>query len=150
MAKSRERKLERSTSGSDTGPAPMPAPSPSRKDRIAARHFDGQVVLRMRVRTGPKFDYRDPFTFARLGQAGSANGSDLSRGEDYSEGQQHGLYLMDGKLRLHVTFRWTDLAMRVETADPLAARRMEHVAVSYDGGMKAAGVRMYVNGEPQS
>ena len=47
----------------------------------------------------------------------AATGAIVSRGEDYVEGQQHGLYLMDGKLRLHVTFRWTDLAMRVETVN---------------------------------
>ena len=56
---------------------------------------------------------------------------------------------MDGKLRLHVTFRWTDLAMRVETVDPVPLGEWSHVAVSYDGGMRAAGVRMYVDGKPQ-
>ena len=56
---------------------------------------------------------------------------------------------MDGKLRLHVIFRWTDLGMRVETAQPLAIGKWQHVVVSYDGGMRAAGVRMYVDGKQQ-
>jgi hypothetical protein len=98
---------------------------------------------------GPKFNYRDPFTFAMWLNPESATGALLSRGEDYSEGQQHGLYLMDGKLRLHVIFRWTDLGMRVETSQPLALKKWQHVVVSYDGGMRASGVRMYVDGKPQ-
>jgi hypothetical protein len=113
-----------------------------------ARHFDGKAFLDAGT-DGPAFDYRDPFTIAAWIKPESATGAIASRGDDYSEGQQHGLYLMDGKLRLHVTFRWTDLAMRVETVDPVPLGAWSHVAVSYDGGMRAAGVRMYVDGKPQ-
>ena len=113
----------------------------------SALRFDGKSFLNAGT-TGPKFDYRDPFTFAAWIKPDEPNGAILSRGEDYREGQQHGLYLMDGKLRLHVIFRWTDLGMRVETAEPLKIGEWQHVAVTYDGGMKASGVRMYVNGEP--
>ncbi len=113
-----------------------------------ALRFDGKTFLNA-GNTDVKFDYRDPFTFAAWIKPDEPKGAILSRGEDYAEGQQHGLYLMDGKLRLHVTFRWTDLAMRVETANALKLGEWQHVAVTYDGGMKASGVRMYVNGEPQ-
>jgi hypothetical protein len=70
----------------------------------------------------------------------------LSIGEDYFEGKGHFLYVMDGKLRLHITFRYSDLAMRVESADPLRIGEWQHVLVTYDGGMRAAGVHMYVDG----
>ncbi|MEJ7607326.1 MAG: DUF1549 domain-containing protein, partial [Bryobacteraceae bacterium] len=96
-----------------------------------------------------KLNYRDPFTFAAWIQPQSLTGAILSKGEDYHEAQQHGLYLVEGKLRLHVTFRYTDLAMRVETEEPLGPNDWQHVAVTYDGGMRAAGVRMFVNGEPR-
>jgi hypothetical protein len=114
----------------------------------AALRFDGKTFLNA-GKTDVKFDYRDPFTFTAWIKPDELKGAILSRGEDYLEGQQHGLYLMDGKLRLHVTFRWTDLAMRVETVKALQMGEWQHVAVTYDGGMKASGVRMYVNGEPQ-
>lgn len=99
--------------------------------------------------SAPKFNYRDPFTFALWVNPETHTGALVSRGEDYSEGQQHGLYLMDGKLRLHVIFRWTDLGMRIETAQPLVLGKKQHVVVSYDGGMRASGVRMYVDGKQQ-
>jgi hypothetical protein len=73
----------------------------------------------------------------------------LSRGEDYWEGQQHGLYLIDGKVRLHVIFRWTDLGMRLETEESLKPDEWQQIAVTYDGGMKASGVRIWVDGKPQ-
>jgi hypothetical protein len=112
----------------------------------AERQFDGKDFLDGGS-TQPKLDYRDAFTFAARIRPTEATGAILSRGEDFAEGQQHGLYLMDGKLRLHVTFRWTDLAMRIETAQPLKLNEWQHVSVTYDGNMKAAGVHMYVNGE---
>jgi hypothetical protein len=113
-----------------------------------ALHYDGKAYWNAGA-AGTKLNYRDPFTFAAWINPESATGAILSKGEDYTEGQQHGLYLIDGKLRLHVTFRWTDLAMRVETVRPLKLGTWQHVAVSYDGGMKAAGVRMYVDGQQQ-
>lgn len=114
-----------------------------------AAHFDGKDFINAGT-SGPTFNYRDPFTFALWMNPESADGALLSRGEDYSEGQQHGLYLMGGKLRLHVTFRWTDLAMRLETEKPVALNQWQHVVVSYDGGMRASGVHIYLDGKPQA
>jgi hypothetical protein len=100
---------------------------------------------------GPKFNYRDPFTFVVRVKPRSLSGNQaiLSKGEDWWEGQQHGLYLVEGKVRLHVIFRWTDLGMRVETAEPLKPGEWRQIAVTYDGGMKASGVRIWVDGKPQ-
>ena len=97
------------------------------------------------------FDYLQPFTFAALDQPGVAERRDpVTHVEDYFERQGHGLYLMDGKIRLHMTRRWTDLGMRVETAEPVTLNEWQHVLVTYDGERKASGVHIYVNGEPQA
>jgi len=98
------------------------------------------------VTQAPRFDYKDPFTFAARITPASPRGAILSIGEEDFEGKGHFLYLIDGKLRLHITFRFSDLAMRVETADALPAGKTQHVLVSYDGGMRATGVHMYVDG----
>ncbi len=98
------------------------------------------------VTGAPHFDYKDPFTFAARITPESPRGAILSIGEDYFEGKGHFLYLIDGKLRLHITFRFSDLGMRVETEDALPIGKTQHVAVTYDGGMRAAGVHMYVDG----
>ncbi len=109
--------------------------------------FDGQSYLERKE--GPKFDNRDPFTFAAWIRPEDGKGAILSRAEDQWEGQQHGLYLVDGKLRVHIVFRWSDLGARVETADLLKLGEWQHVAVTYDGRMRAAGIHLYVNGVEQ-
>ena len=94
----------------------------------------------------PNFDYLEPFTFAAWIKPDSPKGAILSHAEDYFEGQGHGLYLIDGKIRLHVIFRWTDIGLRVETAEPVKLHEWQHVLVTYDGKRKASGVRIYVDG----
>jgi hypothetical protein len=114
-------------------------------------HHAGTEQDLVTIEKGPKFNYRDPFTFVTRvkPESLSENQAILSKGEDWWEGQQHGLYLVDGKVRLHVIFRWTDLGMRLETAEPLKQGKWQQIAVTYDGGMKAAGVRIWVDGKPQ-
>jgi mono/diheme cytochrome c family protein len=95
------------------------------------------------------FDYLDPFTFAAWIKPQSPNGAILSHTEDYAEGSGHGLYVMDGKIRLHVVFRWTDIGLRVETVNPVKLDQWQHVLVTYDGKHQASGVHFYINGQPQ-
>ena len=113
-----------------------------------ASRFDGKRVVEA---DGEKvnFNYQDPFTFAAWIQPESPKGAILSHSEDYFEGTGHGLYLIDGKLRLHVIFRWTDLGLRVETESPLKLHERQHVMATYDGKRKASGVHIYVNGQEQ-
>ena len=112
--------------------------------------FDGKSYLERKLPKEtpdkPKFDNRDPFTFAAWIKPEDGKGAILSRAEDEWEGQQHGLYLVDGKLRLHIVFRWSDLGARVETVEPIQLHSWQHVLVTYDGGMRAAGIHMYVDG----
>lgn len=105
------------------------------------RYVNGGTVL--------KFDYLDPFSFAAWINPSAPNGAILSSVEDVHEGSGYGLYLRDGKLRFNFTFRWTDLGMRLETKQPLAMNQWHHVAVTYDGKRKPAGVKLYVDGVSQ-
>jgi hypothetical protein len=113
-----------------------------------ARQFDGRHFLETAGNVA-NFDYLQPFTFAAWIKPESDEGAILSHSEDYFEGQGHGLYLIDGKIRLHVVFRWTDIGLRVETANPVRLKEWQHVLVTYNGKRKASGVHIYVNGEPQ-
>jgi len=115
--------------------------------------FDGQSMLERKLAKEapdkPKFNNQDPFTFAAWIKPETGKGAILSRAEDEWEGQQHGLYVVDGKLRLHIVFRWSDLGARVETKVPLKLGAWQHVAATYDGGMRAAGIHLYVDGIEQ-
>ena len=110
--------------------------------------FDGARSIESNGKVAD-FDYMQPFTYAAWVRPESAKGTIVSHVEDYFEGMGHALYLIDGKLRLHIHRRWTDLGLRVETVAALPQSEWRHVLVTYDGGRKASGVHMYVNGEPQ-
>jgi hypothetical protein len=94
-----------------------------------------------------EFNYLDPFTFSAWIKPESGDGAILTHQEDYIESQGHGLFLMKGRVRLHLTQRFTDLGLRVETADPVRLHQWQHVLVTYDGKRLASGVRIYVNGQ---
>ena len=113
-----------------------------------AWHFDGKTNLEIKKQIAD-FGYMDPFTFAAWIKPENGTGGIFSQAEDYMEGMGHTLYLMDGKLRMHIVLRWTDLALRIETKKVLKQNEWQHVLVTYDGKRKAAGVRMYIDGEQQ-
>jgi mono/diheme cytochrome c family protein len=115
------------------------------------QQFDGERYLESSGAAAKRFDfgYLDPFTFAAFIKPDSPDGAILSHSEDYFEGTGHGLYLIDGKIRLHLIHRWTDLGLRVESSQPVDLHRWQHVSVSYDGNRKASGVCIYIDGKPQ-
>jgi len=94
-----------------------------------------------------EFGYLQPFTFSTWIKPTSPDGAILTRLDDYIESQGHGLYLMNGKVRLHLTHRFTDLGLRVETVEPVKLNEWQHVLATYDGKRLASGVRIYINGE---
>ena len=113
-----------------------------------ARRFDGKSFASLGEDVA-KFNYLDPFTLAAWINPAKPKGAIIARAEDYLEGNGYGLYLIDGKLRLHITLRWTDISLRVETAQQVKLNQWQHVAVSYDGYRKGSGVHMYVDGVDQ-
>ncbi len=96
-----------------------------------------------------KFNHRDPFTLSAWIKPDQPKGAIVTRVDDHWEGTGYGLYLVDQKLRFHYTFRWSDLGVRVETKAPLKLKEWQHVAVTYDGGMYAKGIHLYVDGVEQ-
>jgi hypothetical protein len=130
---------------SDGTPCELPL-VPGRIGR--ARTFDGARFVNLGEDIA-KFDYLDPFTLAAWINPASPDGAIVTRTEDYLEGEGYAFYVMDGKLRLHITRRWTDISLRVETADPIELNRWQHVMVTYDGYRKGSGVKMYVDGRPR-
>jgi hypothetical protein len=114
----------------------------------AAWKFDNKHFLEVQKDVA-RFGYLDPFTFAAWVNPTSPKGAILSQAEDYFEGTGHSLYIIDGKLRLHIVLRWTDLALRLETVNDLKLGQWQHVTATYDGKRKASGVHLYVDGVEQ-
>jgi hypothetical protein len=113
-----------------------------------AEVFDGKRAAVEAGQTVAKFDFKDAFTLAAWINPASPNGTIVSRSEDYFEGEGYQFFLKDGKLRLHITRRFTDISLRLETTEAIALNRWQHVTLTYDGYRKGKGVHIYVDGEP--
>ncbi|MDA1052697.1 MAG: DUF1553 domain-containing protein [Planctomycetota bacterium] len=58
------------------------------------------------------------------------------------------LLLEEGCLSAALIHFWPGNAIRVRTREPIATNQWLHVAITYDGSSRAAGWRIYIDGEP--
>ena len=94
-----------------------------------------------------KFGYLDKFSLGAWIRPSGGEGAILSRVADTDEAEGYSLYLEDGKIRLDLSKRWLDDALRVETEDGLSPG-WHHVMATYDASRVASGVKIYVDGKP--
>jgi cytochrome c553 len=141
-----EEKIEKSSARYQPPPGWLPS------EGLVFRHSGGSFTGGDGLTAGfeqTKLNYLDPFTFRAVVQSSASDGAILSKSEDYWEGTGHGLYLVDGRVRLHIVFRWTDLGMRVETKNRVDLSRPREIRATYDGKRKPGGIHIYVDGEEQ-
>jgi mono/diheme cytochrome c family protein len=96
-----------------------------------------------------KFDFFGKFSCgAWINPSGRKGGMILSRmmDADLKRAKGYRMRLRDGKLEVSLSVRWLDDAIRVETVEPIAADRWQHVMMTYDGSRLAKGVKVYVDG----
>ena len=143
-----QRKWERSAGTKPTADWTLAEGLVFRQPAAESTHFDGGRFFQAPAEEA-RFEYLDPFTFSAWIKPETGDGAILSRAEDYFEGQGHVLYLIGGKLRLHMIRRYTDIGLRLETAEPMKLNAWQHVSVTYDGKRRGKGVHIYIDGLPQ-
>ncbi len=97
-------------------------------DNTTPYSISAWVSLSKRGTTGP--------VFAKMEDAPSHRGWDL--------------WLEQDKVAVHLINTWPMNALKVSTRTPLKPGQWYHVAASYDGSGKAAGMQVFINGEPQA
>ena len=117
--------------------------------RVGEAHgFDGQRFID--AGDIANFNYDDPFTLSAWVHSSAPEGVIVSRALAGDQGERGwGLYLIDGKVRVNLSQRWSDDGVRVETVDDLPLNEWQHVLVTYTGKRVPDSFRIYVNGEPQ-
>ena len=96
------------------------------------------------------YSYLDPLSVgAWILPAGDGDGAIVSSMGENPIGNGWGLFVRGGKLWWHMSQRWTDLSLRIETKRKLEPGRWQHVLMTYDGRRKAKGVRLYIDGAEQ-
>ena len=117
--------------------------------RVGEAHgFDGQRFID--AGDIANFTYDDPFTLSAWVHSSAPEGVIVSRALAGDQGERGwGLYLIDGKVRVNLSQRWSDDGVRVETVDDLPLNEWQHVLVTYTGKRVPDSFRIYVNGEQQ-
>jgi hypothetical protein len=77
-------------------------------------------------------------------------GSMLARMDDRNNYRGWDIWLENGAVATHLVHEWPQDALKVAARGQLAAGVWAHVLVTYDGSSRASGVKIYLNGEPQS
>jgi hypothetical protein len=111
-----------------------------------ALEFDGNTHVE--VSDGPALEYNAPFTIALWAYptAGGA-GALLSKMDDAAAYRGYDVLLEEGKVAVHLVHHWPDNAIKVLAKKGMSQNAWHHVAVTYDGSGKAAGLKVYVDGK---
>jgi hypothetical protein len=77
----------------------------------------------------------------------NGSGALIARMDDSNAYRGFDCLITQGKLAPHIIHQWPGNALKVNSKKALAADTWQHVMVTYDGSSKAAGIKIYVNGE---
>jgi hypothetical protein len=106
--------------------------------------FDGKLFAEIGI-TGD-FGYDDRFSICVWMKPTKLTGALFSRGPQEPEAEGYSVELIDGKIRVALTKRWLDDALRIETDAIVKPDRWQHVTVTYDGSRLARGVKIHLDG----
>ncbi len=98
------------------------------------------------------FERHQPFAlglWARIDQAGAAGPLVTRSGGLFNGNRGYEIILRpDGTLTAGLHHVFPDNSIEIETLDPVPPGAWHHVALTYDGSSRAAGIRLFVDGRP--
>ncbi len=98
------------------------------------------------------FDRKDAFSFGawiKITKPG-LSGSVMARMDDQHGYRGWDLWIENNKVATHLVNQWPDNALKVATRGEIPMNAWTHVLIAYDGSSQAAGVKIFVDGEPQA
>jgi hypothetical protein len=69
----------------------------------------------------------------------------LSKMDESKDFLGYDLLLSGGKLEMHLVHHWPDNAIKISSKQAIAPDQWHHVVATYDGSMKASGLKFYVD-----
>ncbi len=96
------------------------------------------------------FELDQPYSVMLWVKPGMANqtGALIARMEDRQPYRGWDVWLQGGRIASHLIHEWQKNAVKVSSTEPLPAGKWSHVTVTYDATKKAAGLKIFVNGQP--
>ena len=77
------------------------------------------------------------------------NGAIIARMDNGDKHRGWDMYIQADRIAAHLIHAWPEDALKVVARTPLQLNQWTHVAISYDGSAKAAGMKIYYNGALQ-
>ncbi|MBB22763.1 MAG: hypothetical protein CMN04_07760 [Roseibacillus sp.] len=119
---------------------------PAKRGNGGGLRFDGKTAITFE--SWPSRERNQAFTFAAwLKVPDNGNGAVVARidvGQNY---RGYDLWLQKRSIGTHIVSSWPQNALKVVSAQPLAADKWQHVVVMYDGSSKASGIKIFVDGK---
>jgi hypothetical protein len=78
---------------------------------------------------------------------GNQNGAVFAKMDEGNAYRGFDLWLQGGKPGAHIINKWQDNAVKVVGKKKIAAKKWQHLFITYDGSGRAAGTRVFLNGE---
>ena len=125
-----------------------PAPQFATGQLGKAVRFQGQQAVELATPFG--FQSDQPFTIAAWVYNEGGIGAIVTKLNEDANFKGVDFTSNEGMLEVHLVEHWPRDAIKVTTKARLKKNQWQHVMVAYDGSRKAAGVRIYIDGAPQS
>ncbi len=93
------------------------------------------------------FDADKPFAFSLWVKPVKGGGAAISRMDDANSYRGWDLYTDNNKPAVHLIDKWPDNALRAESETMIPNNRWSHIADTYEGSRKAAGLHFYIDGK---
>ncbi len=94
------------------------------------------------------FDQKDKFSYGGWVYATpKTSGALVARMDSANAHRGYDILIQNNMITAHIIHQWPGNAIKVKTKKKLKPKAWHHVLVTYDGSSKAAGVKVYVDGE---
>ncbi|MDG2185453.1 MAG: DUF1553 domain-containing protein [Mariniblastus sp.] len=96
----------------------------------------------------PDLKHDQPFTLAAwIKSDGKSGGAVFSRMDVAQAYRGFDMWVQGRGIGTHIIHQWPGNAIKVISKDQLVPNQWQHVVISYDGGQKASGVKIYIDGK---
>jgi hypothetical protein len=118
---------------------------------VAAQAYKCRPESVLAIDDAADFEKDQAFTAAAWVKIPNANatGAIVARMDNAQGYRGWDLWLENGRVGMHIIHKWQEDALKVASKAPIEPGKWTHVLVSYDGSAKAAGIKVYVNGQPR-
>jgi hypothetical protein len=119
---------------------------------VAAKAFTAQDKTPLEIAEAGDLDCQQAFSYGGWVKLASnvGHGAVFARMDDGNAYRGWDMWLENDRPGAHLINHWPDNAIKVVSKTAIQPGKWHHVMVTYDGSRRAAGTRIYIDGNPQA